>query len=84
MAAYEFALRTVDGLGLTPVEMDLMVAQIGAYATAQRGPRRRPSKVRAATGLTRQSVVAHDRALSRDAWTSFPYPVAAADRADRG
>ena len=44
MTAYEFALRVVDGLGLTPVEMDMMVSTIGALAsigveTSRRGRR---------------------------------------------
>jgi AcrR family transcriptional regulator len=52
MAAYEFALRVVDGLGLTPVEMDLMVTQIGAYAIGAARPQAQAKKVREATGLS--------------------------------
>jgi AcrR family transcriptional regulator len=52
MAAYEFALRAVDGLGLTPVEMDMMVSTIGALATGAARPQAQAKKVREATGLT--------------------------------
>jgi AcrR family transcriptional regulator len=52
MAAYEFALRAVDGLGLTPVEMDLIVTQIGAYAMGAARPQVQAQKVREATGLS--------------------------------
>ena len=41
MTSYEFALRVVDGLGLTPVEMDMMVSTIGALATGAARPHRR-------------------------------------------
>jgi AcrR family transcriptional regulator len=52
MAAYEFALRAVDGLGLTPVEMDMMVSTIGALGTGAGRPQAQAKKVREATGLT--------------------------------
>jgi len=52
MRAYEFALRAVDGLGLSPVEMDLMVTQIGAYAHGAARPVAQADKVRRATGLS--------------------------------
>lgn len=52
MATYEFALRTVDGLGLSPVEMDLVVTTIGAYAMGAARPVAQARKVREATGLT--------------------------------
>jgi AcrR family transcriptional regulator len=52
MTAYEFALRTVDGLGLSPVEMDLVVTTIGAFAIGAARPQAQAKKVREATGLT--------------------------------
>jgi AcrR family transcriptional regulator len=52
MAAYEFALRAVDGLGLSPVEMDMMVTTIGALATGAARPQAQAKKVREATGLS--------------------------------
>lgn len=52
MASYEFALRAVDGLGLTPVEMDLIVTTIGAYAMGAARPEAQARKVREATGLS--------------------------------
>jgi AcrR family transcriptional regulator len=52
MAAYEFALRAVDGLGLTPVEMDLVITTIGAYAHGAARPQAQARKVRQATGLS--------------------------------
>ena len=52
MTAYEFALRVVDGLGLTPVEMDLVVTTIGAFAIGAARPQAQAKKVREATGLT--------------------------------
>jgi AcrR family transcriptional regulator len=52
MAAYELALRAVDGLGLAPAEMDMMVATIGSYAIGSARPQAQARKVREATGLT--------------------------------
>ena len=52
MAAYELALRAVDGLGLTPVEMDLVITTIGAYAHGAARPQAQARKVRQATGLS--------------------------------
>ena len=52
MSSYEFALRVVDGLGLTPVEMDLMVTTISAFAIGAARPQAQAKKVREATGLS--------------------------------
>lgn len=52
MRAYEFALRAVDGLGLSPVEMDLIVTQVGAYAMGASRPEAQARRVLAATGLS--------------------------------
>ena len=52
MASYEFALRAVDGLGLTPVEMDLVTTTIGAYAMGAARPQAQARKLREATGLS--------------------------------
>ena len=52
MASYEFALRAVDGLGLSPVEMDMVVSVIGAYAMGAARPQAQAKKVREATGLS--------------------------------
>ena len=52
MSAYEFALRAVDGLGLTPIEMDLVVTTISAFAIGAARPQAQARKVREATGLS--------------------------------
>lgn len=52
MTSYEFALRAVDGLGLSPVEMDMMVTTIGALAAGAARPQAQAKKVREATGLS--------------------------------
>lgn len=52
MTAYEFALRVVDGLGLTPIEMDLVVTTIGSYTIGSARSQAQAKKVREATGLS--------------------------------
>jgi AcrR family transcriptional regulator len=52
MRSYEFALGAVDGLGLTPVEMDMVVSTIGAFAIGAARPQAQAKKVREATGLS--------------------------------
>ena len=52
MRSYEFALSAVDGLGLTPIEMDLVVTMIGAYCHGAARPEAQARKLREATGLT--------------------------------
>lgn len=52
MSSYEFALRVVDGLGLTPVEMDLVVTTISAFTIGAARPQAQARKVRDATGLS--------------------------------
>jgi AcrR family transcriptional regulator len=52
MSSYEFALRVVDGLGLSPVEMDLIVTTIASFAIGAARPQAQAKKVREATGLT--------------------------------
>ena len=52
MTAYEFALGAVDGLDLTPVEMDLVVSTISAFVIGAARPLAQARKVREATGLS--------------------------------
>ena len=52
MAAYEFALRAVDGLGLSEIEMDMIITTIGAYVHGAARPQAQARKVQQATGLS--------------------------------
>jgi AcrR family transcriptional regulator len=52
MSAYEFALRVVDGLGLSAIEMDLIVTTISAFVMGAARPQVQARRLREATGLS--------------------------------